>query len=270
MKRSPILIGVMFATAMPLAPQKSGAAMPVYMLKDSAYVSTTDSQPYRVEHLWSPQYVGIVIRDVGHTLCAPVHWRKKDWLSFSWKTLAVVGTAALFDEHVRDFTQRNRSGTGDKITERFDKFGANYPFLILSGFYVGGIIWRKPTAQMVALDGLAATLIASEIITPSLKKAVGRHRPYRDDSEFAFDPFSEHGSFPSGHATRAFMTASVIAAHYRQQWIKLTAYSIATLVAVARVNHDQHFASDVLAGAFIGVAVGHGVVHFNRRIRSQR
>ncbi|MDQ2970573.1 MAG: phosphatase PAP2 family protein, partial [Acidobacteriota bacterium] len=39
------------------------------------------------------------------------------------------------------------------------------------------------------------------------------------------------------------------------------AYSLASGVAFARMNDRAHFASDVVAGAIIGTAIGHSVVH---------
>lgn len=38
-------------------------------------------------------------------------------------------------------------------------------------------------------------------------------------------------------------------------------------MAFSRVNYNVHWTSDVLAGAFIGIAVGHTVVKINHRVR---
>ena len=59
----------------------------------------------------------------------------------------------------------------------------------------------------------------------------------------------------------------MIASHYRQKWVQYVAYGIATMVAFARVDYDVHWASDVLAGAIIGISIGHGVVVYNFRLR---
>ena len=47
-----------------------------------------------------------------------------------------------------------------------------------------------------------------------------------------------------------------------------TSYSIASLVGLARIYHQAHFASDVVAGAMIGTLVGKSVVSYNNDLRS--
>ena len=41
----------------------------------------------------------------------------------------------------------------------------------------------------------------------------------------------------------------------------MIAYTLASGVALARMNDHAHFASDVVVGAFIGTAIGHSIVH---------
>ena len=60
-------------------------------------------------------------------------------------------------------------------------------------------------------------------------------------------------SFPSGHAATAFMCASVLA-HGRRSgpaW-----FTLAALVGFSRVYVRMHHASDVVAGAALGLALG--------------
>lgn len=99
------------------------------------------------------------------------------------------------------------------------------------------------------------------IITPTIKFIVGRERPGNGDA-FQFDPFTSFSSsFPSGHTTQAFAVASVLAASYDDHpWIGVTALAIASAVGYSRINANQHYASDVLAGAAIGTAVGWSIV----------
>ena len=78
-----------------------------------------------------------------------------------------------------------------------------------------------------------------------------------------FQPFDGRDSFPSGHATQAFAVATVIAEHYEQPWVKVASYTLASAVAYSRLNSNSHWASDVVAGAAIGIFVGETVVHLN-------
>ena len=60
-------------------------------------------------------------------------------------------------------------------------------------------------------------------------------------------------SFPSGHATSGFLAASLLA---EDSATPLTWYALAGVVAASRVHVRIHHASDVVAGAVMGVAAG--------------
>jgi membrane-associated phospholipid phosphatase len=233
---------------------------------DADTVGPSERKP-RVEFILSPGYAKNIGRDLLHTVAAPAFWNGKDWTALTVRTLAVVGTVTFLDRPVKDLSQNVRGDFTNHVADRFDRFGLNYPSWVFGGFYLGGWVTGSSTAKEVGLDGFAAMLISSNIITPFLKRAFGRLRPYRNSGTLNLKPFTGHDSFPSGHATRAFTMASVIASHYDRKWIKWTAYGIAGLVAFSRVNYNVHWASDVLAGAFIGIAVGQTVVKINHRVR---
>jgi membrane-associated phospholipid phosphatase len=114
----------------------------------------------------------------------------------------------------------------------------------------------------VAEDGIEATIFAAGVVTPLLKTVFGRTRPRHTDNSHTFGG-SGH-SFPSGETTQAFAIASVIAAHSESSWAKAAAWGGASLVGLGRIGLDGHWASDVVAGALIGAAVGTWVVRRNR------
>ena len=89
---------------------------------------------------------------------------------------------------------------------------------------------------------------------------VGRARPRQNEGALAFHGFSGDESFPSGHTTQAFAAASVFAAEAHPTWAKVLIYGIAGGIGTARMYHDAHFLSDVVAGAAIGTLTGRAVV----------
>ncbi len=87
--------------------------------------------------------------------------------------------------------------------------------------------------------------VISRVAVEGLKFAVDKDRP--DDSG--------DDSFPSGHTADSFAAATFIQQRYGWQWA-IPAYLGATFVAYSRVESDQHYVEDVLAGAAIGILSG--------------
>ena len=104
---------------------------------------------------------------------------------------------------------------------------------------------HSPTANQISVRAPGVT-----------KFAVGRERPNEGRGTHSFDPFHEFDrSFPSSHTARAFAVASVFADRYEQP-IPLIAYGTAAFISVSRVYLNEHFASDVVAGAVLGFVIG--------------
>ena len=187
--------------------------------------------------------------------------------------MGVIGVAAIADRPIRD-EMRRHAPTNNGLMLKSERFGAEYAVITVGGFYLAGVMGNE-TAAEVAQDALAASIIASGMITPAIKLVTGRARPRENAGIASFHPlnlaYSSNSSFPSGHTTEAFALASVIANHYEETWwATCAAYSIATLVGVARSYHDAHFASDVLAGGLIGTMVGKSVVTRNKALRARK
>lgn len=207
--------------------------------------------------------------DAASTVTAPVRWDRRDWMNFSIDSAAIVGTAALLDRPLRNWTQRNGGAWWEKGANAFNDFGSYDSFAVIGAFYLEGAIGHDPRAENTAADALSASIVAAGIITPVLKEIAGRARPRTGKGVYHFRPFSHNFSFPSGHTTQAFAVASVIAAHYHRWWVDGAAYGMAGLVGLARMDHNAHFASDVLTGAVIGTAVGRYLVRENEGRRME-
>jgi membrane-associated phospholipid phosphatase len=214
-------------------------------------------------------YPEVVWDDVKHVVSAPARWESEEWKEAGWASLAVVGTVLVIDKPLRDEMRRH---TGDhSAIVQVERFGAQYAAVTVGGFYVFGALADDERAVHVAQDGIAASLIASGIVTPAIKLVSGRSRPRADEGIYHFKPFSQaNSSFPSGHTTEAFALAAVVADHYEESWVDVTAYTLAGLVGLARTYHHAHFASDVLAGAIVGTLTGKSVVEHNKGLRAKQ
>lgn len=111
---------------------------------------------------------------------------------------------------------------------------------------------HRELAGSVARIGLSVGTAGA--LTLVLKEAVGRSRPIEapDDAD-DFHPFSGHASFPSGHTTLAFATATALDRETSARWVPWIAYPVAALVGWSRVRQQEHWTSDVIAGAALGI-----------------
>lgn len=88
----------------------------------------------------------------------------------------------------------------------------------------------------------ARGLVWSTVVVTALKYSFGRPRPGGSES---------HLSFPSGHTTTAFTTATTLT--YAYGWkAAVVAYPLAAFVGLSRLADDAHWASDIVGGAFLG------------------
>jgi len=62
-------------------------------------------------------------------------------------------------------------------------------------------------------------------------------------------------SFPSGHTATAFVGAEFMRQEFSESspWYGYVGYSMATATGALRMMNDQHWLSDVLAGAGVGI-----------------
>jgi len=109
--------------------------------------------------------------------------------------------------------------------------------------YIGGRMAHNARAGELGVDLLQGQIV-SGLITNGLKLAANRTRP----------DGATH-SFPSGHTSSAFATASVLQRHFGWK-AGVPSYLIASYVGASRVTASHHFVTDVLFGAGIGIAAG--------------
>ncbi len=115
----------------------------------------------------------------------------------------------------------------------------------LATFAIGRVT-RSPRVALVGADLLKAQLM-SQALTAAVKMSVRRTRP--DGTQY---------SFPSGHSSVTFATATVLQRDLGWK-VGIPAYGLATFVAASRIQEKRHFLSDVAFGAAIGIMSGRTV-----------
>ena len=117
------------------------------------------------------------------------------------------------------------------------------PVAALYGLKVAGVQSKHSYIDMTTLVVGSYCVMGASVVL--LKKAAKVERPNGLDRK----------SFPSGHSARAFMGAELLRLEYKDvsPWIGYAGYAAATVTALARVDHWDHWITDVVAGAGIGI-----------------
>ncbi len=215
-----------------------------------------------------------MLDDAKYLLTSPLRIEARDTLILGG-IAAGIGGLMVADKDIRDVFQRNRSETKDDIADGLEVVGSSYVFLAGHlGLIASGFWFRENEAGhklfRVASISLEAQLF-TEATTGFIKVAAGRSRPNKDRGSHSYTPFQDLSfdrSFPSGHAARAFTVAAVFADHYPQP-VPFIAYSTASLIGLSRILLDEHFSSDVFAGAALGFVIGKALSWHHRAQKKQ-
>lgn len=103
-----------------------------------------------------------------------------------------------------------------------------------------------------------STFLVSGIFNRILKISFGRQRPklFFETHQEIFEPFSSKelfDSFPSGHSLTGWVGA--VSFGYLFPRYRAFLFIFALLISSSRVITTRHFVSDVIMGAFVGIAI---------------
>lgn len=114
-----------------------------------------------------------------------------------------------------------------------------------------GLIKKDSLLKQNALM-ITGSLVASSIVTVGLKWGIGRDRPFITYPELAKLVPAGSPSFPSGHTSMAFSTATSLTLAYPKWYVYVPAFLWASGVGYSRMHLGVHYPSDVLVGAIVG------------------
>jgi len=177
----------------------------------------------------------------------------------AWMTAGSVAATALVmnrDEEIRANVVDSDRPTAGRIATKFEPLGRiEVEAAALGTLYLAGRAARNGRVVGPAATAFEAYLWAA-VITGVTKGAFGRERPGRGSGEGRF--FAGDTIFPSGHTARSFAIAAAFSARGGRK-VAAIAYPVAALVGLSTVQEDLHWASDVVAGAALGLAIGKGI-----------
>lgn len=206
---------------------------------------------------------------------------------FTGRDAAVAGVffaasagLSYFDAKIaRNF--RDTSYLHVRVGQRLDDVFThiNETTLTVGGLAVYGIakLAKQETVADIAFH-TAESVAAASLTAQVIRGPLGRTRPkdakdpYNDQYEFhfmkGFGNFQQR-SFPSIHSSSGFAAAAALSEEVNMRapgarwWLGVPLYALAATPGLSRMYLGQHWASDIFAGAFLGVFYGRRVVQYS-------
>lgn len=171
------------------------------------------------------------------------------------------GTALAFAVHPEDGKINRRllgNSTADAIFKP-GKYIGNGAVVVGASMatYVAGRAMKMPRLQHLGMDEIEGAIL-SQAISAAAKLTFRRERPLHPDGKQAAGY-----SLPSGHATLTFTAATILQQHLGYK-AAIPTYLLASYVAMSRLHDNNHYASDVIAGAATGIIIGRSVTYHGR------
>jgi membrane-associated phospholipid phosphatase len=211
------------------------------LAQSTANLAPVTSAPAQSEEVCSTDGISTVVRCIWHDVRQIGSRQPLTWLAAGG---AVAAGSLLLDHEVLQFmSDRDQDpsvAVGENLGEAGLHFGAPAVLYLL--------------AHTTGHHGLAAfsvTMIRTQMVNGILTRSIKlfpRPRPYQE----AATPTK--GSFPSGHTSAAFASATVITRRWGPR-AGIPAFAVATFVGATRLQ-NLHYLSDVTFGVALGVASG--------------
>ena len=171
--------------------------------------------------------------------------RMTDTTSLTWLAVGAVSVMTVQNSEVdirEDWVNH----------QKMSRYNANIGDLLGSGLASVAIVGAQYLCDEDSKNWKdhSRALIWETGIVQVMKFSFGKQRPGNSD---------HYQSFPSGHTSTAFATATALTYAYGWKAAAL-AYPLAVFVAAARLSDDAHWASDVVGGAFLGTLVARASV----------
>jgi membrane-associated phospholipid phosphatase len=236
----------------------------------TAQVNKTELRFYDERTTMNGKVFGVLLlNDFKQQFLSPLDIKKKGWLTGAALVAGTVGISFL-DKPIQNAAlkfRNNHPGVAS-FSHTITSVGGISEAAVFGTIAIAGYVFNKP--KLRTTTALAAQSYITSLGWSTLFKYLsGRVRPVSfvpDDplnsSKFHGPFYTNNSSFPSQHSTLAFAAARVYAMEYKNTpIIPIISYTAATLISLSRLTENKHWATDILAGAFLGWACGTQVVN---------
>ncbi len=188
------------------------------------------------------------------------------FLSFLWIGIIPISAQNLDIELLREI-HTPAPLPGDK----YQQFISDSHYAVCVGvplsMGVAGLIEHDEDLCVKAVEiGVASAINLG--LSHALKSSIDRTRPYIEYPDILKKSDGGSGSFPSGHTSSAFATATSLSLNVPKWYVIVPAYTWAASVGYSRMYLGVHYPSDVLAGALLGSASAWLTYKLNRWLQS--
>jgi membrane-associated phospholipid phosphatase len=194
--------------------------------------------------------------------------------------LAISAGLTVFDPRIEHFFQDTSLAhvrAGRQLDNVFTH--VNETTITVGGLAVYAIARFTGHQTIADVTFHGAEAVASASLTSQLIRGpLGRTRPQDADPPFdnqyefhffkGFTHFQQR-AFPSIHSASGFAAASVIVAEVKRRdpaamwYVAVPAYLLAVTPGLSRMYLGQHWASDIVSGAFVGTFYGWRIVNYS-------
>ncbi len=165
-------------------------------------------------------------------------------------------SASLFPQNIDINILKAINSPNNLPSDNFFKFVSNSNSSVVVGvplcLGVIGLINHDKDMQMNSGGVILANAINFGL-TEVLKYSIDRPRPFETYPFITKKSGGGNPSFPSGHTSAAFTTATSLSLAYPKWYVIVPSYAWAGTVAYSRMYLGVHYPSDVLGGIIVGV-----------------
>ncbi|MBL4677406.1 MAG: phosphatase PAP2 family protein [Mucilaginibacter sp.] len=188
---------------------------------------------------------------------------KRSFLFLIFQSITFAATAQSID--IKLLEQFNGPPSG---ADGFWKGVSKSDYIVVFGAPVAmlatGFATNDKELKIKALETGGAVLLA-EGATVIFKNVIHRERPYLAHPELFYGKSNPTDySFPSGHTSTAFATATSLSLSFPKWYVIAPSFAYASAVGYSRMYLGVHYPSDLLGGALVGAGSAFLTFKLNR------
>ena len=178
-------------------------------------------------------------------------FNKRVLLSFVFSIIAFCASSQNFDIDLLRSINHNESDFKNQFFKNVSNSVIVFNIAAPAGVLTAGIIkhdkqLKKDAAYMIG------GIIVNSIVTTGMKKIIQRDRPFITYPDIIKREEADGYSFPSGHTSAAFCTATSLSLLFPKWYVIVPSYLYAATVGYSRMYLGMHYPTDVFAGALVG------------------